>query len=399
MSTPVTTKPSSIASRLWSFGVVHAALAVQSTEAVHELEGREAAAPAAGRTAAGEPTFHALEGGEYERIFGHLASELEAAKDRMISTNSAHLDQLARIVELRERRDGLRDALAGRFLKVRRTFETLYGPGRGFPMLAVSGKTPRTPTGLVAQVRETAAFLEKPRVELPPLEVDGIAVDPPTTAVQLAAGADELDGALVELDEAGKRAEVTRLAKNGAIDAYDRKFLRVARVAESLFHFAGMPELAKRVRPSTRRPGRRLVDDGSQPESGDVPSQQAQTESSGAREADAPVTEIPGTAVAAVAGGRPPRTHHVDQRRGHPLGGAGAPEDLAEHRPQADDDRDVAEGRAHRLPDEAGHLGQRHAAGDRHRQAGEHERHEGVEARAAPGPGEGPPPGLRGARG
>ena len=44
-------------------------------------------------------------------------------------------------------------------------------------------------------------------------------------------------------------------------------FLRVSRVAESLFHFAGMHELAKRVRPSTRRPGRRLADEGSETES------------------------------------------------------------------------------------------------------------------------------------
>ena len=187
----------------------------------------------------------------------------------MISANTAHLGQLARIVELQEQRDGMKSALSRRFRKVRHTFGSLYGPDQSFPVLAASGKTPRSPTGLVVQVRETVAFFEKPSLELPPLEVDGIAVDPPTTAVQLAAGADELDGVLVELDRARKQADVTRLAKNDAIEGYDLKFLRVARVAESLFHFAGMPELAKRVRPSTRRPGRRLADDGSEPESGE----------------------------------------------------------------------------------------------------------------------------------
>ncbi len=291
MPTPVTTKPASIASRLKSFGAVHAALNTQSTEAVTELGHRQAATLAGGRTGTGEPALLAVESGDYQRVFAHLAGELEGAKDQMISANSAHLGQLARIVELKARRAGLTGALSGRFLKVRNTFETLYGSHQGFPVLAVSGRTPRSPTGLVAQVRETAAFLAEPKVELPPLDVDGIAVDPPTTAVQLGAGADELDGVLVELNEAQKQADVTRQAKNDAISAYDRKFLRVARMAESLFHFAGMHELAKRVRPSTRRPGRRLADGGSEPEPGDSVARQAPAETSGEPEADAPSVE------------------------------------------------------------------------------------------------------------
>ncbi len=121
MSTPVTTKPSSIASRLRSFRVVYAALTVQSSEAVSELDQREAAALAASRTPAGEPALDALEGGDYQRIFRHLASELAATKDQMTAANSVHLGQLARIVELRERRDGSKAALSSRFLKIRQT--------------------------------------------------------------------------------------------------------------------------------------------------------------------------------------------------------------------------------------------------------------------------------------
>ena len=148
-------------------------------------------------------------------------------------------------------------------------------------MLAVSGDTPTDPTGLVAQVRETVGFLLEPKVEPPELDLDGVALDPPTMAAQLGSGADELDGVLVEVNKAEKQADVTRPAKNEAIDAYDDKFLLVARVAESLFHFAGLHGLAERVRPSTRRPGRRLADEDAESDSASSPAAAAQADSSG----------------------------------------------------------------------------------------------------------------------
>ncbi|MCP3958042.1 MAG: hypothetical protein GY719_09335 [bacterium] len=293
MATPTTTRPGSIASRLRSFGVVHAALRVQSGEGVSELDRRKARALAGGRRPASDSAFEGSGGAGYLEAFAHLSAELSAAKAKMVSANSIHLGRLAEVVGLQQRRDDLKGALYSRFVKVRRLFETLYGSGRGFPVLAVSGRTPRHATGLVAQVRETAGFLAKPRVELPRLDVAGITVDPPATAAQLAAEADELDGALVDLDEALKLAEITRQAKNDAIAAYDDTFLRVARLAESLFHFAGLHELAKRLRPSTRRPGRRLADEGPEPDSGDtVAPPPAAAETTGEPEAGAPVVEI-----------------------------------------------------------------------------------------------------------
>jgi len=289
MSTPITTKPSSIASRLKSYGVVHAALTVHSGEAVSELARRKAATLAAGRPA-DEPVLQAAEDTSYREFFTHLAGELEAAKAQMIAANTTHLGQLARIVDLKGRRDGLTGTLSGRFFKARHTYETLFGSDLSFRVLAISGDTPTDPTGLVAQVRDTAGFLADPKVATPALDLLGVDLDPRTTATQLAAGADELEGALVGVNEAEKGAEVTREAKNVAITAYDDKFLRVARVAESVFHFAGLHELATRVRPSTRRPGRRLADEGEETddpveEQGDV-----------AGEPDAPAVEAPADA-------------------------------------------------------------------------------------------------------
>ncbi len=121
--------------------------------------------------------------------------------------------------------------------------------------------------------RDSVDFLQDPKVATPALDLVGVELDPPAIARQLAADADELDGVLVAVNEAEKQADGTRQAKNVAINGYDRKFLRIARMAESTFHFAGMHELATRVRPSTRRPGRRLAD-----ESGETAAQETETQ-------------------------------------------------------------------------------------------------------------------------
>ncbi len=211
-TTPVTTKISSIASRLRSFGVVHAALSIQSDGASKELDQRQKLALVATQALADEPTVPITAPAGYLEIFAHLAAELVAAKEGMISANTVHLGQLALIVDLKERRDALTSALFSRFFKARRTFETLFGSDKRFPVLAITGDTPDDPTGLVAQVRETVGFLRDPKVQTPEVDLDGVALDPPIMAAQLASGADELAGVLVAGNEAEKQADVTRQA-------------------------------------------------------------------------------------------------------------------------------------------------------------------------------------------
>jgi hypothetical protein len=62
-----------------------------------------------------------------------------------------------------------------------------------------------------------------------------------------------------------RESEATQTAKDKAIVAYDRTFSRVATLAGALLEIAGESELAKRVRPSTRRPGRTVEDADPEP--------------------------------------------------------------------------------------------------------------------------------------
>ncbi len=277
MKTPVRTKNSSIAYRLRSFSVVDAALYTQSGEAVAFLNSHYA--PPTGGDGSADPAGTIVV--DYQGVFTNLGTELRAAKDGMVAANTVHLGQLARIVDLQKQRTNLKQGLFDRFFKVRHGLESFFGSGQGFPMLAVDGETPRDPMGLVNQVRETVDFLGQPKVAQPTLDVDGVQFDLSAIATQLGGGADELEAVVDELERARKEAEVTRNAKNDAIDRYDSVFLWVGRTLESYFHLAGMHDLAERVRPSTRRPGRRAADETSEPDSGEETAEEATGEDAG----------------------------------------------------------------------------------------------------------------------
>ncbi len=77
--------------------------------------------------------------------------------------------------------------------------------------------------------------------------------------------------------------------------------------------------------------------------------------------------------------GSPAVAERVQQPGGDAGGAARAPEHLAEHGAEADDDGDVAQRAAHLLLDLAGDLAGRHPAQESHDQAGDQQRHEGVQ--------------------
>ena len=122
---------------------------------------------------------------DYQHFFDNLQTELEQARRAIVTANTAHVGQLARIVALKEGRKELKSSLFSRFYKVRHGLESFLGAGQGFPILAVDGDTPRDPMGLINQVRETVDFLRDPKVDFPAVDVDGVQLDPPTIGTHL----------------------------------------------------------------------------------------------------------------------------------------------------------------------------------------------------------------------
>lgn len=272
MRNPIKTDDRTIAGRLRSFDEVDAAIQTQGGQAGARLNRKLGP-----QTAAAEPAV------DYRLVLRDLGNELRAAREEMVAADTTHQGQLARVTGLGERRDALSQDLFSTFIRDRHTLENLYGSVRGFAVVGVAGPTLRDPMGLVKQVRQTVDFLENPKVELAAAE--GFEVDLEVVAGRLSSGANELRGVLTGIARAKKRAETTRLAKNQAIDGYDRRFLHIARTVEGLFHLAEMKEAAERVRPSTRRPGRRAAED-SEPD--EAASEAPATEGPPAEEAPSP---------------------------------------------------------------------------------------------------------------
>lgn len=87
--------------------------------------------------------------------------------------------------------------------------------------------------------------------------------------------------------------EKALIRKDAALEAYQRKFSIYARNAETLYRWAGLDEEARRIKPSTRRPGQRAVVADTGSESSD-PSAPDGAAPDGAGEGNA--SSAPGTA-------------------------------------------------------------------------------------------------------
>ncbi|MEM9457557.1 MAG: hypothetical protein AAGF11_25485 [Myxococcota bacterium] len=182
-----------------------------------------------------------------------LAVALESATGRMDQADAAHEAELADDASPRRARDESSDALANALVELRAAVNVLYGSAV-VATLGYTGETPREPTTVATLA---ARVLE----QLPPLSeaipvTPGLAFDP-TAMVELITGQlDALRPALQAVAREAREAEQTLLAKQAAITDYDATFRAVATTLEGLFVLAGATELADRVRPSRRRPGR-----------------------------------------------------------------------------------------------------------------------------------------------
>ncbi len=105
------------------------------------------------------------------------------------------------------------------------------------------------------QAEHLAARLSEPSKALPAVRFKGVDLDPASLAEEMKPLVVQLGQALEDVTQGERQTEAYKIAKDEALDAYDRTFLWVARSAESLFKLADLPKVAKRVRPSVRRSG------------------------------------------------------------------------------------------------------------------------------------------------
>ncbi|MEQ1506789.1 MAG: hypothetical protein ABMB14_31470 [Myxococcota bacterium] len=185
-------------------------------------------------------------------------AQLAGSATRLVAADEAHAVELADDAGLRATRETAVAALRERLIRLREALVGMYGnttPGA----VGFVGSTPEDPVVLVRYGRQVAQGLRKPNV-LPAPRFPTAVLIPTDEAGILDGLARDLAVAIEAVAEDQRENQVTRTARDAAMAAHDQTFSRTANLLVALYDFAGEPELADRVRPSVRSPGRLAAD-------------------------------------------------------------------------------------------------------------------------------------------
>ncbi len=113
---------------------------------------------------------------------------------------------------------------------------------------------------------------------------------------KLAGSVETLEERIDHTTREERQSEAMKLAKDEALRRYNKSFLWIARTVESLCRLAGLDEVAKRVRPSSRRPGvtaRKFVKPEDEQSEGNAEGGTSEGEGSSESSSEAAASEAP----------------------------------------------------------------------------------------------------------
>lgn len=191
-----------------------------------------------------------------------IADGIDGAAEGLRVAAQAHRDELGDDPAVRAERDARAEALYGQMIAVREALGGIYGPAC-LEALTQTGRLPPRPDMLL----ESAEALVRALPVVLPQHTPrfGAGFDPAEIVESIQAGIEPLRAALKAVAREVREAEATLVQRNKARDLYDAIFSDGANALSGLFRLAGMPEHAKRVRPSRRAPGRVRETDESGP--------------------------------------------------------------------------------------------------------------------------------------
>ncbi|MCA9651572.1 MAG: hypothetical protein KC501_16765, partial [Myxococcales bacterium] len=181
---------------------------------------------------------------------------LETAITTLVQADTAHEAELSDDAGPRRQRDELATALYDDLIELKEVATGLLGRGALQP-LRLEGTTPRDPTVLVRHAEGVIEALRS--AELPKSRVRGAKLHTDEWAQRLSEHTEALSSTLGDVARELREAEATLVAKNQALAEHDRTFGDVATLISAVLRMGGQTELAARVRPSPRRPGRTVA--------------------------------------------------------------------------------------------------------------------------------------------
>ncbi len=174
-------------------------------------------------------------------------------RDQLVAADRAYRDQRAQESLVRGRRDAAVKDVNRDVVDLNGALTGVYTPEK----LAELGFARRTPQG-PEELSEQASYLAV-RLSAPDLDLSGarfeFQVEPSKLVESLLGSSETLKQVIEELAQEERKSEALKLAKDDALEVYNTSFLWIARTVESLCRLAGLDEVARRVRPSSRRKG------------------------------------------------------------------------------------------------------------------------------------------------
>jgi hypothetical protein len=193
---------------------------------------------------------------DWPRIMRLVGRTLLAHADRLVAADSVLIKELEDDQEPRDRRERGRGALFQRLGSVRALIRGIYGDS-AVSRVGLSGATPTEPIALHRRGKHLLDNLGLLEPMTPVIE--GGTMDIATVRTRLTEEVEALGTAIADLAREARERDMAQVQKDQIMVEYDVHFSFAARMLEGMLGSAGELELAARVRPSARQPGR--VDD------------------------------------------------------------------------------------------------------------------------------------------
>lgn len=203
------------------------------------------------------PHLHAGESLPDMALLCRLVSRLvEAKAAAMVAADRAHEQELGDDQGPRDMRDRAADDLATVLADLRDALSAAYGP-EAVKLYGLDGKLPTDPSVVAVLAESVRAKVKGGGITLPsPRRKDGLQLNFSAYAKELELALPALQNGLQDVTREQKEAEATLRGKNVAVTEYDKAFSGGASVLSAIFSLADMDDLADKVRPSRRKPGR-----------------------------------------------------------------------------------------------------------------------------------------------
>lgn len=189
-------------------------------------------------------------------LFTALVALLDEQARRLEAAETAWREELADDAAPRAARDAAVEALVAAAVQARAVLVAVYGETVA-ARCGLQGATPRDGASLVPVAEALLKRFGEATAGVAPRL--GLVLDPKAVLDPVRAALAAYLAAAADVVREAREAEAALMDRDRALGAYDEAFRHVAGTLTHLFALAGLPELAERVRPSVRRPGRTAV--------------------------------------------------------------------------------------------------------------------------------------------